>query len=85
MFVVGYGEIYLVSDTDEMLLRQGDTALVKGVNHAWSNRSAKPCMLIAPTISDQATVMGLNLSSRCCGAKRRQAGVRNGVRCVERR
>lgn len=45
MFVVGYGEIYLVTDTDEVLLRQDDTALVKGVNHAWSNRSDKPCML----------------------------------------
>jgi uncharacterized cupin superfamily protein len=45
MFVVGYGEIYLVTDTAEVLLRQGDTALVKGVNHAWSNRSDKPCML----------------------------------------
>jgi mannose-6-phosphate isomerase-like protein (cupin superfamily) len=45
MFVVGYGEIYLVTDSDEVLLRQGDTALVKGVNHAWSNRSHKPCML----------------------------------------
>jgi hypothetical protein len=45
MFVVGYGEIYLVTDTAEVLLRQGDTALVKGVNHAWSYRSDKPCML----------------------------------------
>jgi mannose-6-phosphate isomerase-like protein (cupin superfamily) len=46
MFVVAYGEIYLVSDTDETLLRQGDTAVVQGVNHAWSNRSDKPCMII---------------------------------------
>lgn len=46
MFVVAYGEIYLVTDTDEVFLRQGDTALVKGVNHAWSNRSNKPCMLL---------------------------------------
>ena len=46
MLVVAYGEIYLVTDTDEVFLRQGDTALVKGVNHAWSNRSNKPCMLL---------------------------------------
>ena len=45
MFTVGYGEIYLVTDTDEVHLRAGDTAIVKGVNHAWSNRSDKPCML----------------------------------------
>ena len=46
MFVVAYGEIYLVSDMDETLLKQGDTAIVQGVNHAWSNRSDKPCMII---------------------------------------
>ena len=33
MFALGYGEVYLVTDTDEVLLRPGDT---KGVNHAWS-------------------------------------------------
>jgi hypothetical protein len=46
MFVVAYGEIYLVSDTDETLLKPGDTAIVQGVNHAWSNRSDKPCVII---------------------------------------
>jgi mannose-6-phosphate isomerase-like protein (cupin superfamily) len=46
MFTVTYGEIYLVTDTDEVLLRPGDTAVVQGVNHAWSNRSDKPCMLM---------------------------------------
>jgi mannose-6-phosphate isomerase-like protein (cupin superfamily) len=46
MFVVAYGEIYLVTDTDEVLLKQGDTAVVQGVNHAWSNRSDRPCMII---------------------------------------
>lgn len=46
MFVVASGEIYLVTDTDETLLLPGDTAIIKGVNHAWSNRSDKPCMII---------------------------------------
>jgi hypothetical protein len=46
MFMVAYGEIYLVTDTDEALLRSGDTAIVQGVNHAWSNRSDKPCMIV---------------------------------------
>ena len=46
MFVVAYGEIYLVTDTDETLLKPGDTAVVKGVNHAWANKSDKPCMII---------------------------------------
>lgn len=46
MFVVAYGEIYLVTDTDETLLQPGDTAVCRGVNHAWANRSEKPCMII---------------------------------------
>jgi uncharacterized cupin superfamily protein len=46
MFMVVYGEICLVTDTDEVLLRAGDTAVVQGVNHAWSNRSDKPCMIV---------------------------------------
>jgi len=27
-------------------VRAGDTAVVQGVNHAWSNRSDKPCMIM---------------------------------------
>src|SRR5271155_3975684 len=46
MFTVAYGEIYLVTDTDQTLLRPGDTAVVQGVNHAWANKSDKPCMII---------------------------------------
>jgi mannose-6-phosphate isomerase-like protein (cupin superfamily) len=44
-FVVMRGEVYLVSDTDEVLLRAGDTAVVQGVNHAWSNRSNEPVLI----------------------------------------
>src|SRR5882757_1991357 len=33
MFVIVRGEIYLVSDVDETLLKAGDTAVVTGVNH----------------------------------------------------
>ncbi len=46
MFTVAYGEIYLVADSDEVLLKAGDTAVVQGVNHAWANKSDKPCMII---------------------------------------
>jgi mannose-6-phosphate isomerase-like protein (cupin superfamily) len=45
-FVVVRGEIYLVSDTGEVLLRAGDTAVVQGVNHAWSNRSNEPALIV---------------------------------------
>ena len=59
------GEIYLVTDTDETLLKPGDTAIVKGVNHAWSNKSDKPCMIIGvmvhanPWPKDQYPAEGL--------------------------
>ena len=33
MFMVAYGEICLVTDTDEVLLRAGDTAIVQGVSN----------------------------------------------------
>lgn len=65
MFVVASGEIYLMSDTDETLLKPGDTAVVKGVNHAWSNRSDKPCVIVGvmvhsdPWPKDQYPAEGL--------------------------
>ena len=45
------GEIYLVTDTDEVLMQPGDTVIVRGVNHAWSNRSSEPCLLVG-TMTD---------------------------------
>ena len=30
----------VITDMDETLLKPGDTAIVKGVNHAWSNKDA---------------------------------------------
>jgi uncharacterized cupin superfamily protein len=37
------GEITLVLDTGEVHLRAGDTVVQRGTNHAWSNRSDRPC------------------------------------------
>lgn len=51
MFVIARGEIYLVTDVDETLLKQGDTAVVQGVNHAWDNRSGETCMIIGVMVS----------------------------------
>jgi hypothetical protein len=39
------GEITLVLDTAEVELRAGDTVVQRGTNHAWSNRSDKPCTI----------------------------------------
>jgi hypothetical protein len=40
------GEIFLVTDVDEVLMRSGDTVIIRGTNHAWSNRSGEPCLLV---------------------------------------
>jgi uncharacterized cupin superfamily protein len=37
------GEITLVLDTEEVQLAAGDTVVQRGTNHAWSNRSSRPC------------------------------------------
>jgi mannose-6-phosphate isomerase-like protein (cupin superfamily) len=39
------GEITLVLDTEEVKLKQGDTVVQRGTNHAWSNRSSRPCVI----------------------------------------
>jgi quercetin dioxygenase-like cupin family protein len=54
MFTITRGEIYLVTDTDEVLLRSGDSAIVKGANHAWSNRSNAPCMIMCVMVHARA-------------------------------
>jgi hypothetical protein len=39
------GEIYLLVDDEEVLLREGDVVVQRGTNHAWSNRSDRPCRI----------------------------------------
>jgi Cupin domain len=39
------GEITLVLDTEEVRLKAGDTVVQRGTNHAWSNRSNRPCVM----------------------------------------
>jgi quercetin dioxygenase-like cupin family protein len=39
------GEITLVLDTQEVHLKAGDTVVQRGTNHAWSNRSQRPCVV----------------------------------------
>jgi mannose-6-phosphate isomerase-like protein (cupin superfamily) len=39
------GEITLVLDTEEVVLKAGDTVVQRGTNHAWSNRSDRNCMI----------------------------------------
>lgn len=41
------GELYLILDEEETLLRAGDMVVQTGTNHAWSNRSDEPCVQLA--------------------------------------
>jgi mannose-6-phosphate isomerase-like protein (cupin superfamily) len=40
------GEITLVLDTEEVHLKEGDTVIQRGTNHAWANRSDQPCLVV---------------------------------------
>ena len=43
--IVQEGEIVLVLDTQEVTVRAGDFVILRGSNHAWSNRTAKPAVV----------------------------------------
>ena len=44
--VVISGEVTLVLDKGETLLKAGDVVIQRGTNHAWANRSGKPCRML---------------------------------------
>jgi mannose-6-phosphate isomerase-like protein (cupin superfamily) len=43
--VILTGEIYMMMDDEEYLLKAGDTVVQQGTNHAWSNRGTEPCQI----------------------------------------
>ena len=43
--LVTEGEIFLILDTKETLLKAGEIAVIRGSNHAWSNRSNQPAIV----------------------------------------
>ena len=43
--IVLEGEIALVLDTQEVRLKAGDIVILRGCNHAWSNRSTRPAVV----------------------------------------
>lgn len=43
--IVLSGEIYLVLDKEETLLKPMDTVIQRGTSHAWSNRSNTNCLM----------------------------------------
>lgn len=44
--VVIDGEIVLVLDGTEVLLQTGNVVVQRGTNHAWANRSQRPCRML---------------------------------------
>lgn len=44
--VVIEGEMTLVLDDTEVLLKPGSVVVQRGSNHAWANRSGKPCRML---------------------------------------
>jgi uncharacterized cupin superfamily protein len=47
------GEVTLVLDLEEVNLGAGDSVVLRGANHAWSNRTDRPC-IIAMSMHDAA-------------------------------
>ena len=45
--VVIAGEMHMLMEDGEVLLRQGDCIVQRGTKHAWVNRSGAPCLLAA--------------------------------------
>ncbi|SHN39630.1 cupin domain-containing protein [Cryptosporangium aurantiacum] len=45
------GEIWMVMDEGETLLRTGDCIVQRGTRHAWSNRSDRPCTLVSTMLA----------------------------------
>jgi mannose-6-phosphate isomerase-like protein (cupin superfamily) len=43
--VVIAGEIYMMLDEEDHLLKAGDTFIQRGTNHAWSNRGTETCRI----------------------------------------
>jgi quercetin dioxygenase-like cupin family protein len=43
--IVLEGEATLVLDTEEVTVKQGEFAIVRGQNHSWSNRTSKPAVV----------------------------------------
>ena len=49
--VVIEGEIVLILDDSEVPLEQGSVIIQRGTNHAWANRSGKPCRMLVMLVS----------------------------------
>lgn len=51
--IVIEGEMTLVLDRGEVLLKPGSVVVQRGTNHAWANRSGKPCRMLFILVDGQ--------------------------------
>jgi uncharacterized cupin superfamily protein len=51
--IVIEGELTLVPDDSEVPLKAGSVVIQRGTNHAWANRSGKPCRMLFIQIDGQ--------------------------------
>lgn len=51
--IVISGEITLVLEKGEANLKAGDVVIQRGTNHAWANRSGKPCRMLFMLVDGQ--------------------------------
>ena len=40
------GEIWMLMDEEDVLLKQGDVIIQQGTNHAWANRGTEPRIIM---------------------------------------
>ncbi|ATR18998.1 Hypothetical protein RMHFA_05661 (plasmid) [Roseomonas mucosa] len=63
--VVIEGEMTLVVDEGEVVLKPGSVVIQRGTNHAWANRSGKVCRMLFVLISGQyAPELGAAIKAR---------------------
>jgi quercetin dioxygenase-like cupin family protein len=51
--VVLKGEVTMLLDDQDVVLKEGDVVIQRGTNHAWSNRSDKPVLMLYVLIDGQ--------------------------------
>ena len=51
--VILEGELTLILDQEDVVLRAGDVVIQRGTSHSWANRSDKPCRILFVLIDGQ--------------------------------
>ncbi len=55
MIVILSGEVWMkLQDSDEVLLKAGDTLIQRGTVHTWRNRSQEPCIMAAVLVGTES-------------------------------